>query len=161
MFKKLLYLSAAFLFLIQAVSAKVKLPALVGDNMVLQQNTNVNIWGWATAGAVVKISPSWGPAVKARADKDGKWLVIVKTPVATFNAQSITISDGEAVTLKNILIGEVWFFSGQSNMEIPIQGGHDCPIEDAQKIILESTQYPDIRLFSVKIDGGDEKKDDV
>jgi sialate O-acetylesterase len=161
MLKKLLILLTVLLSALQAVNAKVKLPALVGENMVLQQRASVNVWGWSKANAMVKISPSWCPAVKTRADKNGNWLAVITTPAATFNAQSITISDGEPLTLKNILIGEVWLCSGQSNMEIPVQGGHDCPIENSQEIVVESAAYPDIRLFSVKIDGGFDKKDDV
>src|ERR1700744_3283924 len=103
MLKNLLILFVLMLPVLQAVNAKIKLPALVGDNMVLQQSTNVNIWGWGQANALVKISPSWGAAVKTKADKNGNWLAVIKTPAASFIPRSITISDGEAVTLKNIL----------------------------------------------------------
>lgn len=87
----------------------------------------------------------------------------VATPAASFEPRSIALGDGdgEPVVLKNILIGEVWLCSGQSNMEIPVQGGRDCPIEHAQEIIAESAQYPDVRLFSVKIDGGLRPREDV
>lgn len=149
------------LFAAGTSSAKIKLPAIVGDNMVLQQNTEVNIWGWAAPQTEVEIAPSWCEAVQARADKTGRWCATVPTPCASFERRSITLSDGEPVTLKNILIGEVWLCSGQSNMEIPVQGGRDCPIEHSLQIIVESAQYPDVRLFSVRIDGGLTPKEDV
>lgn len=143
--------------------AKIKLPAIVGDNMVLQQRTDVKVWGWAAPGAEVSVAPSWCDALSTRADKTGRWCVAVATPAASFEPRSITLGDGdgEPVTLENILIGEVWLCSGQSNMEIPVQGGRDCPIEHAQQIIVESAQYPDVRLFGVRIDGGLTPKQDV
>ena len=130
--------------------AKIKLPAIVGDNMVLQQSCEVKLWGWAAPEAEVSVAPSWCGAVRTQADKKGRWCVTVATPAASFEPRSIALGDGdgEPVVLKNILIGEVWLCSGQSNMEIPVQGGRDCPIEHAQEIIAESAQYPDVRLFS-------------
>ena len=133
--------------------AKVRLPAVLGSNMVLQQQSDVKLWGWASPGATVKVKTSWGATASSRADAGGNWLVSVRTPQASFEKRSITISDGQAVVLDNILIGEVWLCSGQSNMEMMVQGGRDCPIENSQRIIVESAQYPDVRLFSVKIDG--------
>jgi sialate O-acetylesterase len=159
--KKTLILVFVTLLTVAKVNAKIKLPALVGDNMVLQQSTNVKIWGWSTPNAMVRVTPSWCKAVKVKADNDGNWLVVVKTPAASFVKRSITISDGDAVTINNILIGEVWLCTGQSNMQIPMQGGRDCPIEGSQQVIVESAQYPDIRLFTVKVDGKLEKQADV
>ncbi|MEO6497475.1 MAG: sialate O-acetylesterase, partial [Mucilaginibacter sp.] len=161
MIKKNLLLMFVLLCTAATVNAKVKLSAIVGDNMVLQQRTNVKIWGWSKPKAAITVTPSWTGAVKTNADKDGNWSAIVKTPAASFDARTITISDGEAVKLNNILIGEVWLCSGQSNMDIPVQGGRDCPIEHSQEVIIESAKYPSIRLFTVKVDGGFEKKEDV
>ena len=134
--------------------AKVRLPAVVGDNMVLQQATDVKVWGWAAPGSEVRVAPSWGPAVRTEADAEGRWCTTLRTPAASFEKRTIRIGDGdgEPVVLRNVLIGEVWLCSGQSNMEIPVQGGRDCPIEHSLEIIAESAQYPDVRLFSVKID---------
>lgn len=141
--------------------AKVKLPAVVGDNMVLQQDTVVNVWGWADPGKKVTVFPSWGQKSSAVADSKGRWSAKVRTPEASFEKRTITVSDGEPVVLKNILIGEVWLCSGQSNMEMPVQGGRDCPVENSLKIIAGSINYPDVRLFSVKIDGGLTPREDV
>lgn len=141
--------------------ASIKLPAILGDNMVLQQKSDVKLWGWASPGSTVKVKTSWGFAASTRADGGGNWLLSVRTPEASFEKRNITISDGKSLVLSNILIGEVWLCSGQSNMEMMVQGGRDCPIENSQRIIVESARYPDVRLFSVKIDGSLHPKDDV
>ena len=94
--------------------AKIKLPAIVGDNMVLQQSCEVKLWGWAAPEAEVSVAPSWCGAVRTQADKKGRWCVTVATPAASFEPRSIALGDGdgEPVVLKNILIGEVWLCSG-------------------------------------------------
>ena len=101
--------------------AKVRLPAVVGDNMVLQQATDVKVWGWAAPGSEVRVAPSWGAAVRTEADAEGRWCTTLRTPAASFEKRTIRIGDGdgEPVMLRNVLIGEVWLCSGQSNMEIP------------------------------------------
>ena len=147
--------------LYSAAAAKVRLPSVVGDNMVLQQKTEVNVWGWADPGRKVTVNPSWGGRVAAVADADGRWCVKVKTPDASYKKHSMTISDGEPVVLENILMGEVWLCSGQSNMEMQMQGGRDCPVEDSQKFIVESARKSDIRVFSARIDGRLYPQDDV
>lgn len=96
-----------------SLGAKVKLPALVGDNMILQQQTEVKLWGTAAPKAEVRVTPSWnGQTSTCRADKDGRWLLAVKTPAAGYTPYEITFDDGEKTTLKNVLIGEVWLTSG-------------------------------------------------
>ncbi len=142
-------------------AAKVRLPAIVGDNMVLQQDTLVNVWGWADPGKKVTVSASWGVKKSAVTGQDGKWLLQIKTPKASFEKYTMTVSDGTPVTLKNILVGEVWLCSGQSNMQMMVEGGRDCPIENSQKIIVGSINYPDVRLFTVQLNGGLEPREDV
>ena len=97
--------------------------------MVLQQSCEVKLWGWAAPEAEVSVAPSWCGAVRTQADKKGRWCVTVATPAASFEPRSIALGDGdgEPVVLKNILIGEVWLCSGQSNMEIPVQGRPRLP----------------------------------
>lgn len=159
---KRILLLVSLLAAVTAVRAEIRLPAVVGDNMVLQQATDVNLWGWATPKSSVRITPSWCTAVRTTTDVEGRWSVTVRTPVASFEPRTVRIADNDsAVTLRNILIGEVWLCSGQSNMEIPVQGGRDCPIEGSQEIIAESARYADVRLFSVKIDGATAPKEDV
>ena len=108
--------------------AKITLPRLVGDNMVLQRNTEVNLWGEATPSKKVTITTSWNDQTyRTTADKDGKWAVKVATTEAG-GPYTITISDGEKVVLDNILLGEVWICMGQSNMEMPVGGFVPLPI---------------------------------
>lgn len=125
-----------------AAFAKVTVPDILGDNMVLQQQTDVKFWGTANPGKNVVITPSWSKEkVAVKAGSDGKWVAKVRTPKGSHNPQTIKISDGEALTLKNVLIGEVWLASGQSNMEMPLGGFYNCPVENANETILESGKY--------------------
>ena len=116
--------AALALFQLAAVTlkAEVKLPAFFADNMVLQQQTQANLWGWAAPSKTVTVKTGWnGKTYTATAAKDGKWKLAVETPVAG-GPYDITISDGQPLTLKNVMIGEVWVCSGQSNMEMPMKG---------------------------------------
>ena len=101
------------------------LPSVVGSNMVLQHSTTVNIWGWAKPKATVKINPSWlnlKKPIKVKADAEGFWILPVETLGASYDAHTITIQAGKEVKeLTNILFGEVWLCSGQSNMEWPVR----------------------------------------
>lgn len=131
--------------------SKPQLPEILSDGMVLQQKSTVKIWGKSDAGKTVSISTSWGGETKsAIADSDGNWLVMIDTPEASFTPYSITISDGEEVVLNNILIGEVWLASGQSNMEMPLNGFWNNPIKDANDVILNAGQYPAIRFVTIE-----------
>jgi len=128
--------------------ATVQLPSFFSDGMVLQQQTNASIWGWAKQVAVVKVTTSWNKKTyNATADSKGKWSIKVATPVAG-GPYTISISDGEPVTIKNILIGEVWLCSGQSNMEMPMKGFKDQPIIGSNDAIFNSTN-DQIRIYTV------------
>ena len=103
------------LFSIESLHAKVKLPAILGSNMVLQQKTAAKLWGWSKTNTKISVTTSWDKKLyKSISDSQGNWLLEVNTPAAGGPFQ-ITISDGEPLQLENILIGEVWFCSGQSN----------------------------------------------
>ena len=119
MMKKLLILSIA-LSVTAMLDAKITLPPVIGDNMVLQQQTSAAIFGKAEPGKTVTVKASWSrKKVRTKADTEtGKWLVRMQTPSAG-GPYEISISDGEKVVLKDVLVGEVWFASGQSNMECP------------------------------------------
>ena len=101
--------------------AKVTLPPVIGDNMVLQQQTSAALFGKADPGKKVTVKTSWnGKTVSTVADSQtGKWLLRVQTPAAG-GPYEITISDGDKTVLHDVLIGEVWLASGQSNMEMPM-----------------------------------------
>ena len=136
-----------------SASAKVELPSILCDNMVLQQNAMVNLWGKATPNAKVTITTSWAPLrrVQTTADAQGNWLAKVDTPAATFEPQTVKISDGEALTLQNVLIGDVWVCSGQSNMEMPVKGFDRQPVENSLGYILSASQMENkIRMFKVE-----------
>ena len=136
-----------------AASAKIELPSILCDNMVLQQNAMVTLWGKATPNAKVNITVSWAPLrrVQVVADKGGNWSAQVDTPAATFEPQTVKISDGETLTLRNVLIGDVWVCSGQSNMEMPVKGFDRQPVENSLDYILAGNKYANrIRMFSVK-----------
>ena len=111
------------LFFASATFAKVTLPEIMSDNMVLQQNTKVKIWGKSKANTNISVTPSWSNRnLQTKSDKNGNWVAVLETPAGSFTKHTITISDGEPVTLSNVLIGEVWLASGQSNMEMPLNG---------------------------------------
>jgi sialate O-acetylesterase len=128
--------------------AKVQLPAFFSDGMVLQQQTEASLWGWSKPGATISINTSWNKkGYNAKADDKGKWMLKVATPIAG-GPYTITISDGEPLTIKNILIGEVWFCSGQSNMEMPMKGFRDQPIKGSNDAIFNSTN-DQIRIYNI------------
>jgi sialate O-acetylesterase len=138
------------LFLIITIQseAKVRLPSLFSDNMVLQQKNDVNIWGWSDAGQEIIISPSWnGKTYTATANIDGEWKILLPTPEAG-GPYEISISDEQEIILKNVLIGEVWLCAGQSNMEMPMKGFMGQPVLGSNDDILRSSN-PNIRFISV------------
>ncbi|WP_216848840.1 sialate O-acetylesterase [Pedobacter sp. L105] len=130
------------------VQAKVKLPSVFSNNMVLQQKTNAAIWGKTDAGKTVTIVASWNNKkhYAAKADGNGNWKLFVATP-SYGGPYVITISDGDASTLENVLIGDVWVCSGQSNMEFPLAGWGK--VNHYQDEIAEA-QYPNIRLLQAE-----------
>lgn len=132
--------------------AKIELPDIISDNAVLQQKSDVKLWGWSTPGTTVDVTPSWnGNTYTAKADgKNGRWEVSIPTPEASFTPYSIEFKDTDgAVSIGDILIGEVWFCSGQSNMEMPLRGYGIQPIEGAAQAIAYSGKYPGIRMANV------------
>ena len=134
-------------------SAKVELPKVLGSNMVLQQNSMANLWGKATPNSKITITVSWNKLrkIQTSADGEGRWSAKVDTPAATFEPQTITISDGEVLKLTNILIGDVWVCSGQSNMEMPVKGFGRQPVENSMDYILSAAKEANrIRMFTVK-----------
>ena len=142
----------SFLFLVLSFSmkseAKVTLPSILGDNMVLQQQTEVELWGKARPNAVVTVKTSWNNRVyKSSSDGKGNWSLKVSTPVAG-GSYKITFNDGELLTLQNILIGEVWFCSGQSNMEMPMGGFDRQPVRGTNDLIAKAKPSTPIRMYT-------------
>lgn len=128
------------------LAAKVTLPAIFTDNMVLQQQSNAKIWGKADKGKTVKVTTSWDKKTyETKADASGNWMTVVSTPAAG-GPYTITISDGKPVELKNVLIGEVWICTGQSNMEMRVADR----VTGYEQEIKEAENYPNIRLLHIE-----------
>ena len=140
-------LFAALLMLSGAISAKVVLPSMFSDNMVLQQQADAPIWGEAKPMKTVKVTTSWdGKTYETQADKEGKWKLSVRTPEAG-GPYELTLTDGQKLVLKNVMIGEVWICSGQSNMEMPLEGWGK--IMNYKKEV-SAADHPNIRLLHVE-----------
>jgi len=144
------YLSMTILFVLgiflsQTVSGSdLKLPSLIGDNMVLQKNSTVNIWGWSAPGDKVEVSTSWdGKNYRVKANEEGEWLVEVQTTRAG-GPYEISIKADVTEVIENVMLGEVWVCSGQSNMEWPLSRAESAPSE------IPAANRPDIRLFHVE-----------
>jgi len=130
--------------------SNLKLPSLIGDNMLLQQKTTAKIWGKATPGVKVKVETSWKAKGSVKTGKDGKWTIPIPTPEAG-GPYTLSVSSGDtSITVKNILIGEVWFCSGQSNMEMPLAGWPPNDTIMHSKSMIASSLIPEIRLFNVQ-----------
>ena len=138
------------LFFVLKTEAKVTLTSIWGDNMVLQQQAEVTFRGKATPGKRVYASASRNHRkIYADCDRNGQWTLALPTPEAG-GPYTITFSDGEELTLKNILIGEVWFCSGQSNMEMPVKGFRGQPVYGSQPYIVSANPKRPLRLYTVK-----------
>lgn len=145
-FMLMLLLSA---FFSPFVEAQVSLPSIFTDNMILQQQTNVAFWGWDQPGKTITITTSWNSKNYTTKTNDaGKWMLKAATPKAGNQAYTVTISDGKAIKLNNVLIGEVWLCTGQSNMEMPMKGFKGQPIIGSNEAILKS-KNSQIRLYTV------------
>tara|TARA_R110001592_G_scaffold123108_5_gene330655 strand:+ start:15664 stop:17070 length:1407 start_codon:yes stop_codon:yes gene_type:complete len=129
--------------------AQTKLPSILSDNMLLQQATDVKIWGWDTPEQSVTVNPSWTESVKTTTNKDGKWQVFVATPEAGKTGE-LEISGSTKQTINNILFGEVWLCSGQSNMERQLGfRNNQKPIVNFYEESLKAN-HPNIRMFFVQ-----------
>ncbi len=143
--KKLSILLLLFLVaLINVEGASLKLPKILGDHMVLQQKSFAKIWGWAEPEQVVKVTTSWNEKTyRVVTDKEGNWQVKVSTGKAG-GPYTLTIEADVTRVLEDILLGEVWICSGQSNMEWQLQRAETAETE------IPLSDYPEIRLFTVE-----------
>ena len=124
--------------------ADVKLPAVIGDHMVLQRETEAPVWGWAVPGETVRVRAGWGAQAEVVAGADGRWSARLATPAAG-GPFSISFEAGSgAAKVEDVWIGEVWICSGQSNMEWPLaesEAGADA---------IAAADWPGIRVFDVQ-----------
>ena len=126
-----------------ALLAGIKLPAILSDSSVLQQNQPVRIWGWASAGSQITVSFQ-GQSQETTTNAEGRWDVML-TPLKAGGPHELKVGgDGTSITLKDILVGEVWLCSGQSNMAMTVTG-----VKDAEDEIAAS-DLPTLRMFTVK-----------
>ncbi len=137
--KNKIVLVIACVFSVFTLQAEIKLPALFTDNMLLQQQGNAPIWGWASKNESLKITTSWdGKVYEVKADKTGKWKTSLQTPEAG-GPYTISVSnEKETKVVNNVLIGEVWLCSGQSNMEMPLKGFPGQPVQGGNEAIVRS-----------------------
>lgn len=130
------------LFLIQVMNAEVNLPSCFSDGMVLQQNSQVKIWGWANPKEPVSVIPSWNKKeYKTEADSNAYWELTIET-IQAGGPYEVEIKGYNTLQLTNVLLGEVWFCSGQSNMEMTADWGIDNKEEEIAK-----ADFPEIRFF--------------
>jgi sialate O-acetylesterase len=147
------FLALAACLLPAAVWADVKLPALLSDHMLLQQGAPVRVWGWAAPGEAVTVSFRNQKAA-ARAGQDGKWAAWLK-PLEVGEPSAMTIAGNNTITIQDVLVGEVWVGSGQSNMGMTVKSSKDAEQE------MAAANYPRIRLFTVKTTVAGEPLEDV
>ena len=140
MIAKKVYTVILSFIILQAVNSQVKLPRLVRDSMILQRDAKINIWGWAAKNEKINIKFN-GKSYKATTGNDGKWLIQLP-PMKAGGPYTMDIAGTNKISLKEILIGDVWICSGQSNMV------HQMNIHDVTyaKDIVEAN-YPQIRHF--------------
>jgi sialate O-acetylesterase len=127
--------------------ASIELTSIFSDHIVLQQKTENLIWGKAEPNTNLKIKPSWGNIVNTRSNDKGNWKAKISTPEAGGPYTIEISSKWDRKIINDVMIGEVWLCSGQSNMRMPLNGSH--PIENGIETI-ESADYPKIRMFNVE-----------
>jgi sialate O-acetylesterase len=126
------------------------LPSVIGDNMMLQRDTEAGIWGKAAPGQEISITASWGEKSKAIAGMDGKWSTRLRTPGAGGPYTIDIAAYDTTITVKNVMTGEVWICSGQSNMEMPMAGWPPADTVMHAASAIASSADNDIRLFIVE-----------
>lgn len=142
-------LSLIALYSCSTKEIEIELPSIIADGMVLQQKSEVAIWGWSAPEAKIKIQASWGESVKTKVASDGKWTVKLKTPTYGGPFTIEIKSGGTNRVLTNVMVGEVWLCSGQSNMEMPLKGWPPNDLINNYKQEIATANFPNIRMFTV------------
>lgn len=138
------------LFIISFLNANAQLwlPSFFSNGMVLQQKQSVNIWGKDLPNSTIFIKSSWGGEARTTTLTDGSWKIQLKTPSAG-GPYDIIIEGSKKIQLNDVLVGEVWFCSGQSNMEMPLKGFQKEFVEGSEEEIALAN-FPQIRFFNTK-----------
>ena len=131
------------------VNAQTHVASFFSDGMILQQQKSINIWGIDSAGTKIHVVSSWGETSQATTSTNGKWKLQLTTPTAG-GPHAITIKGSSIVTINDVLIGEVWVCSGQSNMQIPLSGGLDGNFIEGGLDAIVNSKNDRIRFFTVK-----------
>jgi sialate O-acetylesterase len=153
LFAAALFAAAGLTLLPERAAADVRLPHVIGSNMVLQRDAELPIWGWAEPGEKVSVEFN-GQTAEATADSEGRWSVKLD-PVKAGGPHAMVIEGNNRVALENILVGEVWVCSGQSNMQWSVRQSAN-PDEE-----IAAAKFPNIRLFYVPRVVATEPKTDV
>lgn len=143
---------AASLLIGSTSQADVKVPSLFTDHMVLQQKQKNPVWGWAAAGEQVTVKIG-SQTHETTAGENGRWQVTLD-PLPVGGPHTLTIQGTNKLTMEDVLVGEVWLCSGQSNMQWPVAAANDPDLE------IRSANYPQIRLITVPQVGTQEPQDD-
>ena len=144
---------AASLTLVLHAAAEVKLPAVFTDNAVLQRGIPVPIWGWADNGEKITVTLGRQTKTASPTSPSGKWMVKLDA-LEVGGPYTLTVAGKNSITLKNILVGEVWVCSGQSNMQMSVQSSNNSEQE------IAAANFPKIRLISVPTRGTQTPQED-
>jgi sialate O-acetylesterase len=131
------------------VNAQTNVASFFSDGMILQQQKSINIWGIDSAGTKIHVVSSWGETSQTTTSTNGKWKLQLSTPVAG-GPHSITIKGSSTIIINDVLIGEVWICSGQSNMQLPLKGGLDGNFIEGGLDAIVNSKNDRIRFFTVK-----------
>ncbi len=163
MSKTIFYILSLLLVICCAeTKAGIRLPSLISDHMVLQQNTTVTLWGWADKGTSVNIKASWSKKIHSVVTAaDGGWRLVISTPKADGKEHNLSFTAGDTITVKHILLGEVWLASGQSNMEFYLGkgAGWRTGVIDYEREIA-AADHPAIRMIEVPNTVADSPRND-
>lgn len=141
---KLFFVAIVLIVFSTGVEGNISVPEIFSSNMVLQKNSEVKFWGWAKPGEPVVIKTSWNnEETSTKADNQGTWKLLVKTPVAG-GPYTVSLKGFNEIVFDNVLVGEVWLVSGQSNMEWSANAGLVNKDEE-----IANAKYPKIRFFTV------------
>jgi sialate O-acetylesterase len=152
MTRRLLATALAFATVGMSARADVKLPAIFGSHMVLQQKENDKVWGWAEPGEEVTVTIA-GQTKTAKAGDDKKWSVTLDPLTAGGEPLTMTVKGKNTITFDDVLVGEVWICSGQSNMQMRVADSNDADME------VQGANFPKIRLITVPTVGTQTPKD--
>ena len=150
------------LFAINLIASQnLKLPSIFNDNMILQQDSNISIWGWSKSRSSISITVSWNEkTLITNSDDNGKWIINIKTPKSGKSHEISLKSGDQKISLSNILMGEVWIASGQSNMQMNLKGYNNEPVLGANDAIANSNNS-EIRFFTVERNTSETKMENL